>query len=330
MLQRLVLLFILLVGGMGLSVAQDDIDTTMQTVLDMDVFVTTQDLSSLRMGPGTGFDRYLVVPPAVTIPAIGRSANGRWVQVIYENQRGWIASFLLVWSGDFLSLPIDGIAPEPFVRRTTIVANTTVMRDTPLYRDAVDPSNYVGSLPPGTEVEIVARLGDSGFRQYQILYNGQTYWVGSWNLTLERGATPNDALNTVYRFPYGRLRSTIGNQINSGQSRLNSISSIWSSLSQGRSISCANIPQLLGQVNVPITDLDFEPAFAPLTIALQAGYDSTNTAITLFEDACNQTDAFLTQDDIDTAFAEIDNAQRNYNVASSILSSLHANDPFSN
>jgi len=335
MIKRLFLTLALLTTVVGVYAQVDDPTPTppppeVQHALDLDVFVTTQDFSSLREGPNTTFERYTVVPPAVTLPAIGRTADGQWVQVIHEGQRGWIASILLVWSGEFTSLPIDGVLPERFVRRTTIAAVTSRVRPAPIYKDAVDPANYVGELEPGTPVEIVARLGDSGFRQFQIVYNGQNYWIGSWNLTVERRANPNSALNTSYRFPYGRLLTNIGETINIHQRRLGSIQSIWSSLNSGNSVSCNSVPRLLSQPNIPPSDLNQEPEFAPLTIALESSYVSVNTAITLFDDACNREDAFITQDDIDTAFAELGNAQRNLNIARSLLASLRARDPFTN
>src|SRR5258705_13401010 len=60
------------------------------------VWVTTQDYSSLRVGPGKNFARIAVIDPAVTLPAIGRSPRTNWVQVEYNGQRGWFAAKLLV------------------------------------------------------------------------------------------------------------------------------------------------------------------------------------------------------------------------------------------
>lgn len=330
---RLWLIWLVVISSGAMITAQegssDDLsDPAIQQALAMDVFVTTQDLSSLRAGPNTTFERYTVVPPAITIPAIGRSADGQWAQVIYEGQKGWIASWLLVWSGPFADLPIDGIDPEPFVRRTTIGATTTLERMTPIYINAVDPANYVGELAPGTPVEVVARLGDSGFRQYQILYNGQTYWVGSWNLTVDRLSNPNNAFNTSYRFPYGRLLAGINDYISDTGRRLNSIESVWSALNGGRAVACDPIPALLTQINIPPSDVNQQPEFAPLVNALDGAYISVNTAITLFDDVCNRDDTFITRDEIETAYAELGNAQRNVNIARSLLASLRANDPF--
>src|SRR5687768_376258 len=101
-----------------------------------DVYVTTQDFVSLRAGPAERFERYDVIAPATTLPAIGRSANMQWVQVDYNGVAGWISALYLVWSGNIVQLPVDGINREPFVRRA--IAWGITFRDTPLYRYGVD------------------------------------------------------------------------------------------------------------------------------------------------------------------------------------------------
>lgn len=83
------------------------------------VYVTTNDFSSLRIGPGIHWDRITVIPPNVTLAAIGRSPSARWLQVEYEGQTGWIIYWLLTESGPVFDLPVDGINPLPFIRLGT-------------------------------------------------------------------------------------------------------------------------------------------------------------------------------------------------------------------
>jgi uncharacterized protein YraI len=92
-------------------------------------FVTTQDYSALRAGPGIHFERIAVVPPEITLTPIGRTANYGWYQVEYEGQRGWIIYWLLVWTGDIETLPIDGIDPVPFIRIFGLPAVATIPVD---------------------------------------------------------------------------------------------------------------------------------------------------------------------------------------------------------
>ena len=287
--------------------------------IDAEVYVTTQDYSSLRAGPSIYFERLATVPPAITLPAIGRSADARWVQVVYDGQMGWVAYWLLVWSGNLIELPVDGVNPLPFVRRTLVEAVTT--RETPIYLEEVDPSTQVGVLPENTEVELVGRLGERGFFQIQILYQGQLYWVGSWNLRITNG-NYHRLLDATYRFPAARLIAQLTRDIQTGAGRLGQIENIWGALQSGRSVACAPIPAYLGAHSASQSDLELEPLFAPLVVALDAAIAHTNTAISLFEDACNRGETYITQTEVQNALEEINSAYRNWNVAMSLLASL--------
>lgn len=302
-------------------------ETTPEPPPDTGIWVTTQDRSSLRAGPGTAFERLAIVPPATTLPATGRSADARWVQVYYEGQYGWIAYWLLVWSGDIAQLPIDGVNPVPFVRRTGILGVTT--RETPIYAREVTPEDQVGTIPAGVTVEVTARLGSSGFFQYQIFYQGQVYWVGSWDIRITDGDI-NRLFDTSYLYPYGRLITNINRDINEGIRALNAIEGIWRALAEGQGVSCDRIPSQFNRRRVTEVDIAREPVFAPVAEALNSAIDSTNTAIALFEDACAREDGFITQQDVNTALDEIDSARRNYNLSGSLLASLRRRDPLLN
>src|SRR5436190_24375084 len=90
--------------------AQDEATPTpIDTTPDTGIYVTTQDFSSLRTGPGKSFTRITILPPVLTLKAVGRTADTRWMQVDYKGTRGWIASILLVWTGYVTTLPVDGI-----------------------------------------------------------------------------------------------------------------------------------------------------------------------------------------------------------------------------
>ena len=80
----------------------------------------------------------------------------------------------------------------------------------------------------------------------------------------------------------------------------------------------------------PDSDVNQEPQFLVMVEALDTAIADTNTAISLLDDACNRTDAFITPDDIDTAFDAIDSARRNFNLANSLFNPLQAQDPFRN
>jgi uncharacterized protein YraI len=298
---------------------------------DTGVWVTTQDRSSLRAGPGLLFERTGIVPPETTIPAVGRTADSQWVQVIYENRTGWIAAWLLVWSGDFANLQIDGVNPEPYARRYNTLGITT--RETPIYDGQVTPSRLVGSIPAGTQVELTGRLGTVGFIQLQIEYNDQLYWVGSWNLRMQAGSYDR-LFDMSYVYAYGRLVALLQRDIGDSTSRLDQIEGVWRGLSSGQSVSCAGIPELIDRRRVADSDVRREPIFEPLVVALDEAISRTNTAITTFSDACGRAAAggefFLTEDDVQAALDDVEAARRAFVLASSLLSSLSLRDPFIN
>lgn len=295
----------------------------------LNVWVTTQDFSTLREGPGLAFPRLTVVPAAVTLPAIGRSPDGRWLQVEYEGRRGWIATWLLVWSGNVSNLPIDGVNPVPFARMIGVVAITT--RETPIYVNAVAPENQVGVIPAGVEVEVTARLGAARFMQFQITYNGQVYWVGSWNLRI-RDPDWQSLLDTSYLYPFGRLIGLLNREINSALNTFFAIENLWITLNNGQPISCNTIPRQVSLQQIADGDVLREPVFAPVVDAVETAFTNVNNAITLLEDACGRPPEsfFITQDEINTALEDLDTARRNFNLAQSLLRSLRTRDPLVN
>lgn len=293
---------------------------------DTGVWITTQDYTSFRTGPGLNWERAAVIDPVITLPAIGRTSDTRWIQVVYEGETGWINWNLVVWSGNISDLPVDGVQAESFVRQVGIAGITT--RETPIYRSGVDPSDQVGILPIETPVEIVGRLGSGRFFQYQIFVNGQVYWVGSWNIRItERNS--NGVLDNSYRYAYGRLLRQFNDDFVDGESRLAQIEQIWRALQGGSVVSCRDerIPLLLPPRTVSDGDIEQEPTFISAALLLDTAIGATNTAIAAFVDACNRGDIFITNQDIRAALDEVDNGRRHFNLSRSILASLRLRDP---
>jgi uncharacterized protein YraI len=311
---------ILLIGGSLAPVfAQDGTDTG--------VWITTQDFCSLRSGPGTGFDVLTVLDPGITLPAVGRSVGSNWVQVDYQGQQGWLYAGWLIWSGDLISLPVDGVDPAPFVRRMLVQGVTT--RETNLYRREIAPSELVGTLPAGTVVEITGRLGSSSYQfyWYQISYEGDLYWVGAWDIRLTGGYEDN-VLDTAYLYSYGRLINRLRSDIANNTRALNRIEDIWLRLQAGEAVSCGTIPPYTSR-RATDTDVTHEPIFGPSITALDSAIASINSATSRFSDACARTGSefYLTDSDVNTALAELDSARRNLNVAASLLASLQTHNP---
>ena len=309
----------------GPVLAQDGDEPTPEPPPYTGVTVTTQDFSSFRAGPGFSFEPLYIVDPGITMPAIGRSADGEWVQVWQEGDHGWIAAWLLIWVGDLVSLPVDGVNPEPFVRRAVAEGITT--RETPIYVREITPSDQVGTLPEGTYVELTGRLGSQGMYQLQIQHAGRLYWVGAWNIRITGGRERN-LFDTAYLYPFGRLLGDLDQDIGSARRVLSQIEAAWRRLQEGGSVNCDALPVYVER-DTSDSDVGAEPIFAPLVNALDAGVSDTNAAISLLADACGREDEdfYLTQQDVNAALKHIESAHRNLNLATSLLASLRHRDP---
>lgn len=288
-----------------------------------DVYVTTQDFVSFRRGPGSDFERITVIDPVITLPAYGRTADTRWIQVVFNEQYGWIAARFLVWSGDVTVLPVDGIDPDPFIRRANALAVT--VRETPIYVEELVVFEQVGTLPAGTEVELTGRLGESGFFRFQILYEGELYWIGSWDVRVIDGDFRR-LLDAAYLFPYGRLLLLFEQNLAIAIGGYEQISSIWFRLERGDSVRCSPIPPFVRALFTE-ADAQREPNFVPAAIALNSAITAINATIASFENACGNADVFLTPDDVEAALTELAEARRNLILASSLLEPLRARNP---
>lgn len=248
-------------------------------------YVTTQDFSSLRAGPSTAFERLAVVPPVVTLPAYGRTSDTQWIQVSYEGQLGWIASILLVWSGNVIDLPVDGINPSPFIRRAAALAVT--VRDTPYYASVltIAPGYVLGTIPQGTTLELTGRAGEGGHFRVQTRYQGQLVWIGTYNLRVTEGNVLR-LLNLSYLFTYGRLFITLQENYALALTSYGQIRDVWVRIRDGNRVSCL-FPPIVPRALVP-ADVTKEPTFEGAVIALNKAVDGINESIAAFELACEQ------------------------------------------
>jgi hypothetical protein len=323
----LLFIVILLISSLPLA-AQDEPETTPEPPV-YTVYVTTQDYSALREGPGQAFARIDVVPAALTIPAIGRTNDADWIQVQFGEKRGWIAAFLLVWSGDMLSLPADGINPVSYIRRRgpmITVAQTMLIYDQQFFA----PGQKVDFPAETARVEITGRLGSGDNYWLQFWYVDRYYWLGAWNLHL---AVPGTFFFNVpdasYVYPYGRLL----NKVYSGHSlTLNTYyvtRNIWNNLASGSSISCDDNPETLEESVFSEADLAQEPVFVPAVRALQTAVTSTNSAVNRLLEACTLTgsDRFLTTDVVNAALADLAEAGRNLDLVDIMLPPVSNRDP---
>ena len=285
------------------------------------VYVTTQDNVSLRVGPGVAFERLAIVPAATTLPALGRAPDTSWVQVDYNGQHGWIAARLLVWSGDLVSLPVSTINEIPVVRIGTI---GTIYANTRLFDRDFQPVS--GAAVTQGPIEITGRLGSGRYIWLQVDYQGNLYWVRSWEI--DYGDNYRRVLDISYLFAYSRLTRQIERDLSSANQGLDRIENIWNQLAAGANVSCGYIPALVRRA-VPDSDVNREPIFAPLITAIDSAVTEINAAISAFADACGRPDDqfFLTQEEVRAALDHLSSARRNLILADSLVTSLALRDP---
>lgn len=325
MVRRLLLTLVLLglMHSFGLASSAQGLD---------EVYVTTQYNVFLREGPGIAFSEIAIVPFATTLRATGRTWHADWFQVEYNGQSGWVAYWLLIWTGDILRLPVEGeVIQTPVLARETapLIAITPTTR---VYRNSVAPINEIDlGLSQTVVVEMTGRVGSvaSGYFWIQFSLNGAYYWTASWEVGVPTGysATPDGA----NLYAYGRLLTQLREEINLNGRILGDIAARWSDLDEGLSVSCNRIPDdaTFNEASFRSDDVLLEEIFLPSIRALQAGNVSINQALALFRDVCTRQgeNRFITPEEVQTALGYTAEANRNFTLARTLLPPLARRDP---
>jgi hypothetical protein len=331
--KRIIFLFLML-SLSGFAAAQD-----------APVYVTVQDNAALRAGPGTIWERLAVLPYGKTYRATGRTIDGDWIQIAYEGELdagarteftrdgvtyGWVAYWLLVWSGDILQLPIDGVGFVPVARAAgpTIVLHPGEY----IYKDYVDASTRVlGLLTDPVTVEVTGRVGNpsSGGYWIQFKYNNQYYWTGSW-------AVGNPGRVTVvpdgsYLYPYGRLLDQARRDYQQAVETYSNIAGRWFALNGGQPTTCNAIPEDISSRGSGFSDLDlsYQPLFLPIAEALGNAEAAVNRALAKFRAICGPLDTRppVTPQTVAEALVDVADAQRNLNTVRLLLGPFERRDP---
>lgn len=122
------ILFILPPAEAGAALQQPtvDIPTVTSTPLGPTVIVNSdQEQINVRNGPGTEYDKVGILIAGQEVAAIGRSAQGLWIQIIYPGVgegTAWVYSFLV--SVPTADLPIVAPPPTPTPRVTPTIDPT--------------------------------------------------------------------------------------------------------------------------------------------------------------------------------------------------------------
>ena len=270
---------------------------------DYDVWVTTQDNLSLRLGPGQNWERVVILPPATTLRAVGRTVNTDWIQVAYEETLpsdandeatidgityGWVSADYLIWTGNVLLLPVDGIPTTATSRRSGPLL--WIGPNTLFFETIGDFDNPVQSLiNEPVQVEVTGRLGspDNGYFWIQFELNDHYYWTPTWETGVPAGTI--EVLDASYLYPFGRVYNALASDARTARTILNDIRGRWQDLDAGFAATCNDIPvQIVLNERLTTNDLEQAPILqAPLNV-LQSAVENINIAIASFEAVCAQ------------------------------------------
>ena len=231
-----------------------------------------------------------------------------------------------------INLPVDGINPAPFIRRAATLGTTT--REARAYTNWADPADAGIIIPAGVTVELTGRIGDDegnyrrNFFRVQIRYQGELYWVGSYDLRLVDGDYRR-LLDLAYLFPYGKLYLALQDNLALALGSYRQINDVWTRLANGLSVACDPIPPLV-EKRITTADAVREPTFIPAVTALDAGIDGINSTITAFRDACSNPAFNLTREYITTQTTTLDQVNRDLILSASLLEPLRVRNPLLN
>jgi uncharacterized protein YraI len=310
------------------------------------VYVTTRDFTSLRAGSGQHFARLAIIAPSVTMPAFERSIGTRWIKVDYDGQIGWVASWLLNWTGDIFALPEE---PQPIVESATGVR--VITQDFSSLRAGPGTSwERLAVVPPGVTLPAVGRSPQA--RWIQVEYDGQTGWIAYWLLAesgdvftlLVDGINPPPFVRMIGGEParirlsgnltrsrlwilshrYSFLIAPLFNDLVDARAKLDQIRTVWLSLQSGASVSCASAPEFAVYRRFSEVNFALDIVLKPSTMALENAVAYTNRAIALFSDACASNQTFIEPGAVIEALDQIATAQRSFNLAESLLDALES------
>jgi uncharacterized protein YraI len=141
---------------------------------------------NIRATPGVTSAVIAVLPGGAEVTAIGRSPANNWIQIEYDATTGWVASWLLVFSGDTSLLPVttdiqpppvDG--PGPFNVLSPYNVNIRAAPDVEAAK--------LGVLPYSTEALATGRNEASSW--VRIKYQNLEGWVAAWLVILNGDIT---------------------------------------------------------------------------------------------------------------------------------------------
>ena len=298
--------------------------------------VITNQQINFRAGPSTDWNVIAVIAPNVSLIVTARTSNFDWLLTDYQGQQGWIASWLVLWEGGdevIQALPVIEVAPppEPYVPPSVTTQDFSVLREGPGVNFA-----RLTVVPPDVALAPIGR--SENYEWYQVEYEGQRgwiiYWLLAWTGSIETlpidgidpvpfiriADLPNVPLVPIDR--YTRFRNRINREITAGLTSLRLVENAWIELDRLGSTECVTIENV-GFRALPEALLQDEVVYFPLLTALQNAFNETNAAIALLEDICSRAEGIVTPREITQALDQIEEARRNYTLATALINGLH-------
>ncbi len=126
-----------------------------------------------------------------TYPVTGRSADGRWFQLLVNNQLGWGSGAFLFVPNEALVPVVDAPAPNP--QPTTPPSTSFIVTASPftvnIRSGPGTEYNRIGQIPAGRTAAVVGR--NSNATWWNINYNGIVGWVVAEYAAIQAGANIN-------------------------------------------------------------------------------------------------------------------------------------------
>jgi uncharacterized protein YraI len=136
---------------------------------------------NIRATPGINSAVIGVLPSNQEATAIGRTAGNNWIQVEYQGTTGWMAAWLLFFTGDTYSLPVTSDIQPPTISTghpLTVISPYNVN----IRKDPQVGAEVLATLPFNTEASATGRNETSSW--VRVEYQDVEGWTAAWLVLL--------------------------------------------------------------------------------------------------------------------------------------------------
>src|SRR5262245_58252814 len=138
---------------------------------------------NIRSAPGVNASSIGVLPPGEKMTAIGRNLGNNWIQIQFGTTTGWVASWVTLYSGDTVLLPvITDDTPEPSEAEKAGPFIVTSPFNVNVRTDPDIDARVLTIMPFTGEATAIGRTDVSNWVHVQ--YKSTTGWVAKWRVLL--------------------------------------------------------------------------------------------------------------------------------------------------